>query len=191
MAVLHTPYAHTLLHDSPDGVMLEVEQALSKLGHRSHAGTGVRALKVRYSLMTLLPHVISLIPNCVKCDRHRNGSSEAALTQRGECDVGHLLDGAVGLTTDDGPRPWILLVEWDRHAGLAYVQAIGHRQAATVNRDFPVVANTEECVVEHLREPIEHFREPRAMLARGTKPPILSEEEVGVAHLKTQLQKCY
>jgi hypothetical protein len=86
--------------------------------------------------------------------------------------MGHLLDDSVGLTADDGPHPWILLVKGYHHASLAYVQAIGHRQVAAVDRDFPIAADTEECVVKHSPE-------PQAMLARGTKYPILDEEEVG------------
>jgi hypothetical protein len=164
---------HTLLHESSCGVMLQVEQVLRILGHRSHAGAEVRALEVRYGLKTLLPHRIFLILNQEKCDRHHCGSGEATLTQRGECDVGHLLDSAIGLTVNDGLRPCILLVGGDRHAGLAYVQIISHRQAASVDWDFPVVAKTKECIVEHLWE-------PRAMLAHGINPPILGEEEVGV-----------
>jgi hypothetical protein len=133
----------------------------------------VRNLEVRYDLKVLLPHGIFLILHC-------GGSGDVTLTQRGECDVGCLLDGTVGLTANDGLRPWILLVEGYRHVGLAYVQAIGHRQAIAVDRDFPVIAEIEECIVKHSLE-------PQAMLARGTKSPILDEEEVGVViqvHLK-------
>jgi hypothetical protein len=52
-----------LLHDSPGGDMLQVEQVLCVLGHRSHAGAEVRALKVSHGLKALLPHGIFLIPN--------------------------------------------------------------------------------------------------------------------------------
>jgi hypothetical protein len=169
---------HTLLHDSPGSVILQVEQVLWILGHRSHASTEVRALEVRYGLKALLPHGIFLIPNQEKRDRHH---SEVTLTQWGECDVGRLLDGSVGLAVDVGPHPQIHLVEGYCHACLAYVQAIGHRQAAAVDRDFSIVAETEECV-------IKHSWEPRAMLAHGTKSPILVEKEEGVivqVHLKT------
>jgi hypothetical protein len=72
---------HTLLHDSPGGVMLQVEQVLCVLGHHRHANTEVRALKVRHGLKTLLPHGIFLILNQKKCDQHRGGSNDAALTQ--------------------------------------------------------------------------------------------------------------
>jgi hypothetical protein len=50
---------HTLLHDSPSGVMLQVEQVLCILGHRSHADAKVRALEVRHGLKALLPHGFS------------------------------------------------------------------------------------------------------------------------------------
>jgi hypothetical protein len=151
---------HTLLYDNPDGVMLQVEQVLHVQDHRSHANAKVRVLKVRHSPKALL------------------------LTQRGECDVSRLLDSSVGLAIDDGPHPQILLVEGYRRTSLAYVQTIGHRQAAAVDRDIPIVAETKECVVEHSWE-------PRPVLARGTKSPILDEEEVGIfihVHLKTQPQ---
>jgi hypothetical protein len=178
---------HTLLHDSPSGVILQVEQVLCILGHHSHASTTVRALKARYGLKVLLPHCIFLIPNREMSDRHHGDSGEVTLSRWGECDVGRLLNGGGRLTADDGPCPRILLVEGYRHTGLTYVPAIGHRKAAVVDRDFPVIAEMEECVVEHSPE-------TRAMLAHRTKPPILGEEEVGVviqAHLKTQPQKHY
>jgi hypothetical protein len=101
--------------------------------------------------------------------------------------VSRLLNGGVELTADDGQCPRILLVEGYHHTGLKYVQATDHRQAAAVDRDFPVIAETEECIVKHSWK-------PRPMLARGTKSSILGKEEVGVViqdHLKTQPQKCY
>jgi hypothetical protein len=131
-----------LPQDSPDGVMLQVEQVLHKLGRRSDAAAEVGTLEVRHGLKALLPHGVFLIPNREKRDRHRDGSSEATLAQRGECDMGRLLDGSVGLTADDGPHLRILLVDGYCHTGLTYVQAIGHRQAATVDRDFRIVAET-------------------------------------------------
>jgi hypothetical protein len=118
----------TLLHDSPGSVMLQVEQVLHILDHCSHASAEVRALEVGHDLKVLLPHGIFLIPNQEKLDRHHSGSGEVTLTQRGECDVGRLLNGSVRLAADDGPHPQILLVEGYHHAGLAYVQAIGHRK---------------------------------------------------------------
>jgi hypothetical protein len=178
---------HTLLHDSPGGVMLQVEQVLRILGHHSHANIEVRTLKVRHGVKVLLPHGVFLILNRGKRYWHHGGSGKATLVQRGECNMGRLLDGSVGLTADDGPCPRILLVKGYRHAGLAYDQVTGHRQAAAVVRDIPVVAETEECVVKHSQE-------TQVMLAYGKKSPILGEEEVGVVvqvHLKTQPQKCY
>jgi hypothetical protein len=153
--------------------MLQVEQVLRILGHCSHVGAEVRALKVRHCLKALLPHGVFQILNRENRDQHHGGSGEATLAQRGECNVGCLLDGSVGLAAADGPSPRILLAEGYRHTGLTYVQAISHRQAAAVDRDFLVVAETEECVVKHSRE-------PRAMLAYGTKSPILNEEEVEI-----------
>jgi hypothetical protein len=69
-----------------------------------------------------------------------------------------------------------------RHADLAPVLAMGHRQAVVVDRNVPIVAEPEECVVQHSWE-------PRTMLARGTKAPILSNGDMGVVvhvHPKTQ-----
>jgi hypothetical protein len=172
---------HTLLHDNPGNVMLQVEQVLHILGHHSHAGAKLMALEVRHGLKALLPHGIFMIPNREKHDQHYGGSSEVTLTQRGECDMGRLLDGGVGLVDNEGPHPQILLVKGYCHSSLAYVQAIGHRRATAIDREFPVVAEMEECITKHLWE-------PRAMLARRTKSPILDEEEVGavfLAHLKT------
>jgi hypothetical protein len=58
---------------------------------------------------------------------------------------------------------------------------MGHRYATVVDRNIPIVAELAECI-------IQHSQEPRAMLARGAKPPILSDGEVGVVfhvHLRT------
>jgi hypothetical protein len=44
---------HRLLHDGPSGVMLQVEQVLRVLGHRSHAGVQVGALEVGCGLKSL------------------------------------------------------------------------------------------------------------------------------------------
>jgi hypothetical protein len=71
----------------------------------------VRALEVRHGLKALLPHAVFLILNQEKHGRHRCGSSEATLTQRGECDVCRLLNGGVGLAVDDGSRPQLRGVE--------------------------------------------------------------------------------
>jgi hypothetical protein len=72
---------HTLLHDNPGNVMLQVEQVLRILGHHSHAGAKLMALEVRHGLKALLPHGIFMIPNQEKHDQHYGGSSEVTLTQ--------------------------------------------------------------------------------------------------------------
>jgi hypothetical protein len=64
--------------------MLQVEQVLHILGHRSHAGVEVRALEVGHSLKALLPHGIFLILNQENLNGHHGSSGEAALTQGGE-----------------------------------------------------------------------------------------------------------
>jgi hypothetical protein len=60
--------------------------------------------------------------------------------------VCHHLDGGVGLAADDRPRPRFYGVKGYHHADFTHVWAMGHRQAAAVDRDVPVVAKTEECV---------------------------------------------
>jgi hypothetical protein len=57
-----------------------------------------------------------------------------------------------------------------------------HGHASAVDWYNPVVSEVEKHVVKHSRE-------PRAMLACGTQPPILSDGDVGVVvhvHLKAQ-----
>jgi hypothetical protein len=50
---------------------------------------------------------------------------------------------------------------------------MGHRHATVVDRSIPVVAELAECNVQHSWE-------PRAILARGAKAPILGDGDVGV-----------
>jgi hypothetical protein len=93
-----------------------------------------------------------------------------------------LLDGLIQLNHDDSCHPQLRRVEGYQHVDLALVLAMGHRHAIVVDRSILVVAELAECV-------IQHSREPRAMLARGAKAPILSDGDVGVVvhvHLKTQ-----
>jgi hypothetical protein len=62
---------------------------------------------------------------------------------------------------------------------------MGHRHTSAVDWNIPIVAKVEERVVWHSWE-------PRVMLAHETKPPILSDGDVGIVthvHLKTQVQK--
>jgi hypothetical protein len=62
----------------------------------------VRALEVVHSLKVLLPYGVLLIPNREKRDRQCCYSSKASLTQGGEGDMCHHLNGGVGLAADDG-----------------------------------------------------------------------------------------
>jgi hypothetical protein len=39
-------------------------------------------------------------------NRHGGGGNEAALTQGGESDLCHLLNGIIMLAADDGSHPW-------------------------------------------------------------------------------------
>jgi hypothetical protein len=165
--------ARMLLHACPGGVVLEVEQVLRVPSQQSHPGVKVRTLEVIHSLKALLPHGVLLILNREKRDKQCCYSGNAVLAQGGEGNVRHPLNAGVRLATDDGPRPWFSGVEGYCHADLTRVQAMGHRQPATVDRSIPVIAKMEECI-------IWHSREPRAVLAHGTQSPILDEVEVGV-----------
>ena len=137
----------TLLHACPGGVVLQVEQVLRVPGQRSHPNVEVRALEVGHGLKTLLPYGVLLILNRKKRDRQCCSSGEVVLAQGGESDVCHQLNVGVGLTADDGPRPRLHGVEGYHHTDLTPVQAMGHRQSATVDWSVPVVAETDECVV--------------------------------------------
>jgi hypothetical protein len=93
-----------------------------------------------------------------------------------------LVNGLIQLDPDDSCHPRFHRVEGYDHVDLALVLAMGHRHATAVDRSVPVVAELAECVVQHSRE-------PRTMLARGAKAPILSDGNMGVVfhvHLKTQ-----
>jgi hypothetical protein len=88
----------------------------------------------------------------------------------------------IQLDADNGCHPRLRWVEGYDHADLTHVLAMDHRHATAVDRNIPVVAELEECVVQHSRK-------PRAMLAHGTKAPILSDGDMEVViqvHLKPQ-----
>jgi hypothetical protein len=112
----------------------------------SHAGVEVRALRVGHSLKALLPHRILLVIDWKEHDWNRGGVSEAALTQGGECDLCHLLDGLIQLDPDDGCHPRLRRVEGYHHIDLTLVLAMGHRHATAVDRSVPVVAELAECI---------------------------------------------
>jgi hypothetical protein len=86
----------------------------------------VRALEVGHNLKTLLPYEVLLIPNREKRDRQCCSSGEAVLAQGGESHLRHQLNAGVGLTADDGPRPWLRGVKGYRYADIALVHAMGH-----------------------------------------------------------------
>jgi hypothetical protein len=125
---------HTLLHASPGGVVLQVEQVLHVLGYR---GVEVRGLEVRHDLKTLLSYGVLLIPNREKSDRQCCCSGK----------VCHHLNGGVELATDDESLPWVHGDEGYCHADFAHIQAMGHRQATVVDRNVPVIAEMKECVI--------------------------------------------
>jgi hypothetical protein len=167
--------------DSPGGVVMHVEHVLHVLGQYSHAGVEARALEVGHGLKTLLPHGILLVTNREERDWHHSGVGEVALTQGGEGDLCHLLDGLIQPDTNDSCHPRLRRVEGYRHVDLTLVLAMGHRHVTMVDRNLPIIVELEECIVQHSRE-------PRAMLAHGTKAPILNDGDVGVVvyvHLKT------
>jgi hypothetical protein len=149
--------------------------------HPGHTYGGfIPAISKRGVTKTLLPYGVLLILNRKKRDRQFCSSGKVVLAQGDESDVCHQLNTGVRLAADDGPHPWLCGVEGCRHANLTLVHAVGRRQSAMVDRSIPVVAKMDECI-------ISHSQEPRAMLARGTQPPVLGEVKVGVIvqlHLK-------
>jgi hypothetical protein len=172
----------TLLDDGSGSAGLQVKYVLRVPGQPSHAGVKVRALRVGHGLKTLLPHRILLVMDRKEHDWHCDGVGQAALTQGGECDLCRLLNGLIQLDPNDGCHPRLRRVEGYHHVDLTLVLAIDHRHMTAVDRSVPVVAELTECIVQHSRE-------PRVMLARGAKAPILSDSDMGVVvhvHLKTQ-----
>jgi hypothetical protein len=115
---------HTLLHDGPGGVVLQVGQVLCVFGQRNQTSAEVRALEVGHNLKALLPHMVLLITIREKWARHHRGSGDAALTQGGECDMCHLLDGSVGLAANKGSHPRHHRVEGYHHVDFTHVQAM-------------------------------------------------------------------
>jgi hypothetical protein len=171
-----------LPHDGPTSAGLQVKHVLRIPGQHSHTGVEVRPIGVGHGLKTLLPHMILLITDRKERDWHRGGVGEAALTQGGECDLCRLLDGLIQLDPNDSCHLRLRRVEGYHHVDLALVLAMAHRHTTAVDRSVPVVAELAECIVQHSQE-------PRVMLARGAKAPILSDGDVGVVvhiHLKTQ-----
>jgi hypothetical protein len=171
-----------LLHDGPASASLQVKHVLCIPGQRSHTGVEVGPLGVGHGLKARLPHRILLVTDQKERDWHHGGVGEAVLTQGGECDLCRLLDSLIQLDPDDGCHPWFHQVKGYQHADLALVLAMGHRHATAIDRSVSVVAELAECVVQHSWE-------PRAVLARGAKAPILSDGDVGIVvnvHLKTQ-----
>jgi hypothetical protein len=172
----------TLLDDGPGSAGLQVKQVLRIPSQRSHANMEVRALGVGHGLKMLLAHMILLVTDQKEDDWHRGGVGEAAPTQGGECDLCRLLDGLIQHDPDDGCHPRLRWIERYHHVDLTLVLAMGHRHVTAVDRNIPIVAELVECVVQHSQK-------SRAMLARGAKAPILSNDDVGVVvhvHLKTQ-----
>jgi hypothetical protein len=107
----------------------------------------VRALEIGHGCKALLPYEVLLIPNREKRDRQCGSSGEAVLAQGGESDVRHHLNTGVGLTADDGPRPWLCMVEGYHHANLTHVQVVDPGRSAMVDRSVPAIAQADECIV--------------------------------------------
>jgi hypothetical protein len=182
IVLLKRAQVQTMLGDGPCGVGLQVEHVLYLLGQRGHVDVEVRALRVGHGLKTLLPRGILLVRNREERDWHHGGVGEAALTHEGECDLCCLLDDLIQLDADDVCHPQLRRVEGYHHGDLKPILTVDYRHATTVDRNIPVVAELEECVVPHSRE-------PRAMLAHGIKAPFLSNRDVGAlihVQLKTQ-----
>jgi hypothetical protein len=126
---------HTLLDDGLAGVVLQVEQVPRILGLHCPSGTEVWALEVGHGLEVLLPHRVLLIVNQEESDHHVGGGGEAALTQRSESHVRHLLDDGVKLVADNGSRPRHRGVKGYLHPDIAHVQAMGLRGTTEVEGD--------------------------------------------------------
>jgi hypothetical protein len=142
----------------------------------------VKTLWVGHDLKTLLPHGILLLMNREECDRHRDSVVEAALIEGGEGDVCCMLDSLIQLDADNSCSPWLYQAEGYHHANLTPVLTMGHRHVTTVNRNVPVVAEVDECIIQHAWK-------LWAMLAHGAKAPILNDGVVRVVflvHLKME-----
>jgi hypothetical protein len=116
---------HTLLDDGPASVVLQVEQVAHVHGHHNPTGVEVWALQVTHGHEALLPLRVLLIVDREECDRHGGGGSNVALTQGGEGNMCHLLDGIICLATDNGSYPWCHGVEGYVYLNLTPIQAMG------------------------------------------------------------------
>jgi hypothetical protein len=87
--------------------------------------------------------------------------------------VRHLLDGVIHIAHDDGSSPWCHGAKGYLHPDLTNVRAMGLKGTVAVEGNRPVIAEADECILEHLWE-------PREVLAHGTKTPILAEGAMGV-----------
>jgi hypothetical protein len=130
-------------------------------------------LEVAHGLEVLLPRGVFLITNREEHNRYVSGGGEAALTQRRESHMCHLLAGVVDLAAKDGSLLQCHGVEGYLHPDLTHIHAMILNGTAAVEGDQPVVAEADECIPEQSWE-------PRVVLAHGTKTPILAEGRVGV-----------
>jgi hypothetical protein len=133
----------------------------------------VWALEVRHDLKALLPLELLLIVDWEQRDRHGGGGGETTLTQGGESHMCHLLDGIINLTANDGSRPWCRGVKGYLHPDLTNIQDMGPKRTTGVEGDIPVRAKADNCIPHQPRK-------PRAVLAHGSKTPVLAKGEVGV-----------
>jgi hypothetical protein len=126
-----------------------------------------------YSLEALLRRGVFLITDREELIRYVGGGGEVALTKQSESHVCHLLDGVIDLAINDGSLPRCRGVEGYPHPDLTHIQTMILKGTSAVVGDWPVVAEADECIPEQSWE-------PRAVLAHGTKTPILTEGTVGV-----------
>jgi hypothetical protein len=92
VVLLTSSHAKMLLNDCRVSVVLQVEQTLGILSHRSDACVVMSTLGVGYSLNMLLLHRISLVAKQKECKWCRSGVSKAAASQGEVC---CLIDGVV------------------------------------------------------------------------------------------------
>jgi hypothetical protein len=175
---------HTQLDDDPTGVVLQVEQVPRILGQKSGTSTEVWAGEVTHGLVALVPLRFILILNWEECNQCVGGGGEAALKQESESHVCHLLDGVIHLIANDGSPPCCRGVKGYIHLDLTHLQAVGMKGTAAVDRDQPVV-------VESNVSAQELSWDPRMVSACGPEESILVEGTVGVVidvHLKTDMK---
>jgi hypothetical protein len=162
----------TLFYHDASGVVLQVEQVLGLLHHRKQP----LGADVTWAVLIL---------DREQHDGHVSRVCEVLLTHRDECQVDHLLDGVIQVTSNNHLGPWCLGVNGDLQPNLVARQAGCLVGPAAVLRDQLIVAKTHERTQQHPGK-------TRAVSAHGTQLAIIAEGAVGVVvhvHLRMQNKK--